>query len=138
MWLITRSYSCGLGCHDRRTLYVAASVDESSSSPLCSTETPAPVSHPQTRLSRASQRPDAQRQPPPHAQTRLSRSRQVCVHQPPQSVLFSSTLFIWSNLTSFQSLPYFRNVLGLTDWSQSHSLRRTALKQTTTAPGCIC
>ncbi|XP_033826228.1 putative Polycomb group protein ASXL1 [Periophthalmus magnuspinnatus] len=53
-----------------------ASVDESSSSPLCSTETPAPVSHPQTRLSRAAQRPDAQRQPPPHAQTRLSRSRQ--------------------------------------------------------------
>lgn len=53
-----------------------ASVDESSSSPLCSTETPVPVSHPQTRLSRASQRPDAQRQPPPLAQTRLSRSRQ--------------------------------------------------------------
>ncbi|XP_072305396.1 polycomb group protein ASXL1 [Eucyclogobius newberryi] len=53
-----------------------ASVDESSSSPLCSTETPAPVSHPQTRLSRAAQRPDAQHQQPPHAQTRLSRSRQ--------------------------------------------------------------
>ncbi|KAK7884374.1 hypothetical protein WMY93_027497 [Mugilogobius chulae] len=39
-----------------------ASVDESSSSPLCSTETPAPISHPQTRLSRAAQRPDSGRQ----------------------------------------------------------------------------
>lgn len=53
-----------------------ASVDESSSSPLASTDAPVPPSHPQTRLSRAAQRPDAQRQPPPHAQTRLSRSRQ--------------------------------------------------------------
>lgn len=54
-----------------------ASVDESSSSPSCTTEPQAPSSQPQTRLSRAAgQRPDTQGQQAPHTQTRLSRSRQ--------------------------------------------------------------
>ncbi|XP_029995893.1 polycomb group protein ASXL1 isoform X2 [Sphaeramia orbicularis] len=59
-----------------------ASVDESSSSASCSTETPAPISQPQTRLSRAagqqgrSDSQGQQAQHTQHAQTRLSRSRQ--------------------------------------------------------------